>query len=175
MIKRVAALMTAGVICAGLAGCTAQGLDATSHTTAASAPTVSPSETLATVHLSVTKTQESSPPENLATPAVVLLQGSSTALLTPGHVSYVQIRPRTFCNTLESLFGAVPNAYLRDLPVWGAVYLPGCLVGQIPTLPTTTGSTVVVAATMLPTRTLSDGQWRVSGPFPAHPRSPHSD
>jgi hypothetical protein len=157
MVKRLAALMAAGVICAGLAGCTEQGLDATSHTTEVTALKMSPTETLATVDLPVTTTQQASPPENLATPAVALLVGSSTALATPGHVTYMQIRPRIFCNTLESLFSEVPDAYLRDLPIWGAVYLPGCLVGQIPPLPTTTGSIVTVSGALLPTRSRSNG------------------
>jgi hypothetical protein len=129
--KRLAVLVTAGVICAGLAVTSAS---------SAAAPKASPSEALATADLPVTTTQQALPPHTLlATPAVALLRESATDLVTLGNMTYAQVSPRRFCHTLESMFGAVPNAFLRDLPIWGAVYLPGCVAGQIPALHSTLG------------------------------------
>lgn len=149
MGRRLKGVLAAGVICAGLAGCTSQGPEATPQITT---PKVSPSETLATADLPVT-TQQTSPSQNVATPAVSLLQSSATATASLGNVTDVQVNPRSFCNTLELLFGEVPNAYLRDLPIWGAVYLPGCLVSQIPPLHSTTGSVSVVVGGIVPPTT----------------------
>jgi hypothetical protein len=106
----------------------------------AAAPKASPSESLAVADLPVTTTPQALPPPSLlATPGVVLIRDSATDLVTVRHVTYAQVSPRRFCDTLESMFGAVPNADLRDLPIWGAVYLPGCLAGKIPALHTTWG------------------------------------
>jgi hypothetical protein len=131
MGRRLTGVLATVAICLGLAVTSAS---------SAAAPKASPSESLAVAILPVTTTQQALPQRSLlATPAVALIRDSATDLVTLGHVTYAQVSPRRFCDTLESMFGAVPNADLRDLPIWGAVYLPGCLAGQIPALHSTWG------------------------------------
>jgi hypothetical protein len=143
MGSRLTGVLVAVAICVGLAGC-APG----SSTTPPLRPGMNVKATqfgntvqtiAGPVLLVATGDSTAVPTETLATPAVALIRSSATDLVTLGHVTYAQVSPRLFCNTLESMFGAVPSADLRDLPIWGAVDLPGCVAGQIPALHSTVG------------------------------------
>jgi hypothetical protein len=143
MGRRLTGVLVAVAICAGLAGCATGGSTAPPLKPSVNVKSTQFGNTVQTVAglvlLVATGDSTPVPTETLATPAVALIRSSATDLVTLGHVTYAQVSPRRFCNTLESMFGAVPNADLRDLPIWGAVDLPGCVAGQIPALHSTVG------------------------------------
>jgi hypothetical protein len=157
-MRKSLGLLVAVAICAGLAGCsngTAIRLSPESGVSANPSTTV-PSEDGGWTYFVDNGPTATTPPTYPGGAQVLFVAPSSgttgfnSPLLPVAQLSQAaQSDPRAACNTIEELYGAVPESYLHRLPIAASIYLPGCLIGQISALHSRTISrkSVVIGAT----------------------------